>query len=254
MQSLFVLGLPRTFSTQVYQLASNSLQLRQPSWVMDGEILNVDRYRHYHGLRFDESAKFTTPQREPELVAQLHDFLDQLAVAEGFIYKVVTQPFVMAEWRGLKRFRVLKLRREVADVAYAMLSRGWFAPQNAARQLSRMPRVLALTRKLTPFDYSGKLHALFRSHFADSVVEGLVRAERALEVIPGVTIAYDDVVRNEAVLRDALQELYPQSAPKPLSFIDAAFVRHREAVERRRTTREYQQLQAKVARAQKNSA
>jgi hypothetical protein len=246
MQSLFIVSLPRTFSTQVFHVARRALSLQQPLWVMDGEILNVDRYWHYQGARFDESAKYTTAAQNPPLFAQLHDFLDQITVPENFIYKDVTQPFVLAAWRGLQNFRVLKIQRAVTDVAYAMLSRGWFYPNFAAAQPRRVPRLLALARRVTPYGYGQFVHAPYRGYFTATVVEGLLRAEAVLQTIPGVTLLYDDIVRDEEVLHDALRGLYPDAALAPVHYMDSQFIAKRELLAKRRTTRAYQNLYARV--------
>lgn len=247
MQSLFVLALPRTLSTQVYQFARRALSLQQPGWVLDGEILNIDRYAHYHGIRFDESAKFTTPEHDPALVAQLDEFLDQTTVAEGFIYKDVIQPFVMAEWRGLRNFKVLKIERDVSAVAYAMLQHGWFYPQ-ATAFIKPLPTALQYARRITPFKYSDKLHRLFRHQFEDGVVRGLVRAEHILKAIPGAVVSFDELVQDETFLRNALLRLYPNAKLETTSYMDKVFQRNKARQLKRRETDEFRRLCAKVER------
>jgi hypothetical protein len=247
MQSLFVVSLPRSLSTFVYQTAHQALHLQAPSWVEDGEILNVDRYRHYHGLRFDESAKFTTRARDSELFEQLLEFLDHVAITEGFVYKDVIQPFVLASWPGMETFRVLKIQRELTDIAYSMLRRGWFYPRFATTHaIPMVPGVLAVLRRITPFPHIGLLHRAFRRNFESAVLEGLARAERALETIPGVTVAYDSLVRDEMCLQQALMTLYPQLPVAPLKYIDERFAARRDAIARRRRTPYYQKLQARI--------
>jgi hypothetical protein len=246
MQSLFIVSLPRTFSTQVYQIASRVLSLQQPSWVMDGEILNVDRYWHYHGIRFDESAKFTAPERDPKLVSQLHEFLDQVTVTEGYIYKDVVQPFVIAQWYGLQQFKVLKIERDVTEIAYSMLQRGWFYPQNAASQIAPLPRFLQFARRVTPFKYSDRLHRLFRHQFEVGVVQGLVRAEQVSAALPGIVVSYDDLVRDEKFLYDALRQLYPDVRLESVSYISKAFSKKRERLVRRHQDSEYRRLRTAI--------
>lgn len=254
MQSLFIVSLPRAFSTKTYHLARRALSLAQPSWVLDGEILNVDRYCHYVGIRFDESAKFTLPKRDPRLVSQLHDFLNQVTVAEGYIYKDVTQPFVLAQWEGLKNFRVLKIQRSVEEVAAAMLANGWFYPQYAASHVIPLPRLLQWARRVTPFQYSAKLHRLFRARFENGVIEGLVRAERVLDSIEGHVVQYHAIIQDEACLRDALTALYPHERVALIRFMNAAFANKRERLAHRRQTRAYQRLAQKVERVRNSIA
>lgn len=254
MQSLFVVSLPRSLSTFVYRTARRALHLQAPSWVGDGEILNVDRYWHYCGTRFDESAKFTTRARDPNLFERLLDFLDQVANAEGFAYKDVIQPFVLASWRGIETFRVLKIQRELTDIAYSMLQRGWFYPQFASTHgAPAMTDVLAVLRRVAPFRVYRLLHRAFRRRFESAVLEGLVRAERALEAIPGVTVAYNDLVRDETCLQQALMALYPRLSVAPLKYIDERFAARREAIARRRGAPYYRKLQARIERVRGRS-
>jgi hypothetical protein len=117
MKSLFVLALPRSLSTLIYHTARQALGLQEPSWTMDGEILNIDRMAHYRGLRFDEGVKFTTPEADPDLFRKLTDFLSQVTVSKGFAYKDVVHPFVVSAWPGLRNFCVLRIQPTLADVA-----------------------------------------------------------------------------------------------------------------------------------------
>jgi hypothetical protein len=248
MQSLFIVSLPRTFSTQVFQIASRALALQQPAWVTDGEILNVDRYCHYHGMRYDECAKYTTDEHDPILFAQLLDLLDQVTVPEGFIYKDVIQPFVLTQWRGLRNFRVLKIQRDVAAVASSMLYRDWFYPNSAAAAPRAMPHLLAFVRRNIAHKYGRHIHAQYRRYYESTLLEGLMRAERALHSIPGTVIANDDVVHDENVLRNALASLYPDVALAPFRYIDAAFIAYRTALLKQRETARYKNLCARVER------
>ena len=98
MQSLFIVSLPRSMSSFIFQVAQHSLGFKQPIWTSDGEILNNDRFATYKGEGYDESVKFTHPERDPDTFAKLTAFLNEATVAQNFIYKDVIQPFVLANW------------------------------------------------------------------------------------------------------------------------------------------------------------
>src|SRR5919198_1173392 len=133
LKSLFILSLPRSLSSLTYQIACRAVGLAEPIWTMDGEILNIDRMAHHRGPRIDEGVKFTTRHDDPELFQKLTDFLSEVVVPNGFAYKDVVHPFVVSEWHGLKDFGVLKIQRDVCDVAFSMLESHWYYPRHAAR-------------------------------------------------------------------------------------------------------------------------
>ncbi len=249
MRSLFVVALPRSLSTLVYEAACTTLDLRSPSWTMDGEILNVDRMAAYGGPRFEEGAKFTTPDGDPALFQKLTDYLSQVTVAQDFAYKDVVQPFAVAAWSGLERFRVLRIRRDLAEVAYSVLARGWYYPRVAAPgahdDLPAAPTAPGPGERLiTPL--IRKEARSMTGRFISAVVQGLARAERALDAIPAVTLDYDDLIWSEAALTAALRRLYPEEDVQPARYITEQFCWQREGILRRRTSPQYQQLQQMV--------
>lgn len=217
MRSLFVVSLPRSLSTRVYDLARRCLGLREPVWTSDGEILNFDRY----ALLADEvpfhALKFTHPKREPERFGRLLAFVDQVARPEGFAYKDVVQPFVMAEWLPGRGLAVLKIERPVPDVAWAMLERGWLYPALPGRGSAEPERAL---------------------------MEGLVKAEIALAGMPGETLRFDDLVRGPETLEASLAALYDGAAAPVPDYLDGDFRNVREVVLRRRETERYRELEA----------
>jgi hypothetical protein len=129
-------------------------------------------------------------------------------VRQGFAYKDVVQPFVIGGWEGLGDFRVLKVRRDVAEVAYTMLKREWLYPARAASVYDAHPWAL---------------------------VEGLVRAEAVLDALPGETVEYSDAVLDHEPLDVALRRLYPETPVARLGYIDRRFgwTRRRLEAERR---------------------
>jgi len=253
LRSLFVVALPRSLSSDVLRLACHALGLREPAWVMEGEILNVDRYAHYRGPRFDESAKFTTRASEPRLHSRMLDLLDQITVAEGFAYKDVIQPFVLSDWRGIERFRVIRIKRDLAEIAYSMLLQGWLYPCAAARQDHQTIRARRLWQPLlrrSPNQSRLLLPLICRSRFIDALLEGLTYAERALDSISGAVIHYDDLIASEDHLRQALGSLYPEVDVPPLRYMDGMFLWRRERVLARRRTSTYRDLAARRERLQ----
>jgi hypothetical protein len=222
LKSLFVLSLPRSFSSAVHEMASRLLGLAEPIWTQDGEILNLDRMAFYTGPRLDEGVKFTTRETDPVLFQRLTDFLGEIVVRRGYAYKDVVHPFVVSEWAGLAELRVLKIRRNLAEVALSVLEQGWRYPAQAAIQATDSELAL---------------------------LEGLIRAEHALEAAPGDWVQYDDLVTDEAHLRRALARLYPEVDLPRFGYINRAFVRQRDRVLARRASARFGELQAKERRA-----
>jgi len=205
--SLFVLSLPRSLSSLVYTAAARAVGLAEPGWTTDGEILNRDRVpRRLQGLA-PADERFTLLGSAPEVFASMTRYLDRAALRQGFAYKDVVQPFVLGGWEGLGDFKVLKVRRNVAEVAYTMLKRQWLYPAQAASVFDAQPWAL---------------------------VEGLVRAEAVLEALPGETVEYADAVLDHGPLELALGRLYPAAPLEPPRYIDRRFSRTRERLEAER--------------------
>jgi hypothetical protein len=205
--SLFVVSLPRSLSSLLYVAAASAIGLAQPDWTSDGEILNRDRVpRRLQRLAPDDE-RFTLLGSAPDVFAGMTSYLDGAALRQGFAYKDVVQPFVIGGWEGLGDFKVLKVRRNVAEVAYTMLKREWLYPAQAA--------------------------SIFDAH-PWALVEGLVRAEAVLDALPGETVDYADAVFDSGPLEAALGRLYPDAQLGPLGYIDRGFARTRRRLEAER--------------------
>lgn len=205
--SLFVLSLPRSLSSLLYGAASRALGLAEPAWTSDGEILNRDRVPRRLQSCGPADERFTLLGTAPAAFASMTSYLDRAALRQGFAYKDVVQPFVIGGWEGLGDFKVLKVRRNVAEVAYTMLKRQWLYPARAA--------------------------SLFEEH-PWALVEGLVRAEAVLDALPGVTVDYARAVLDHDPLEVALRRLYPDVPLAPLRYIDRGFARTRRRLESER--------------------
>jgi hypothetical protein len=205
--SLFVVSLPRSLSSLVYVAATRAVGLGEPTWTSDGEILNRDRVPRRLQSLAPADERFTLLGAAPDAFADIVGHLDRSALRRGFAYKDVVQPFVVSGWEGLRDFKVLKVRRDVAEVAYTMLKRQWLYPARAA--------------------------SVFDSH-PWALVEGLVRAEAVLDALPGETVEYADAVFSHDPLEGALRRLYPDVPLAPLRYIDRSFVRTRRRLEAER--------------------
>lgn len=204
LRSLFVVSLPRSLSSLLYVAAARAIGLAEPDWTSDGEILNRDRVpRRLQNLAPDDE-RFTLLGAAPDTFASMTSYLNDAALRRGFAYKDVVQPFVIGGWEGLGDFEVLKVRRNVAEVAYTMLKRQWLYPARAASVFDGHPWAL---------------------------VEGLVRAEAVLEALPGETVDYADAVFDHGPLEEALGRLYPEAHLAPLRYIDSGFARTRRRLE-----------------------
>jgi len=254
-RSLFILSLPRSLSTRVYRIARQALALQRPSWTHNGEILNHDLFAlsKWPNL-LDEGHKYVTRENDPGRFARIQEFLDQATRPTGMIYKDVVHPFVLAEWRGLEAFCVLKIERDLVEVAEAMLRHGWAYPRAAAPRNdpslrspgSRFARLYlwsTLARRLMRVRWHMRLTAWL---CRDAVLKGLILAERTLARLPGETVSFDDLVADEEVLRAALRRLYPEIEVPALRYIDEKFVQRREAALQRRNTRRHRRLAERI--------
>jgi hypothetical protein len=207
LRSLFVVSLPRSLSSLLYVAAARAIGLAEPTWTSDGEILNRDRVPRRLQSLAPADERFTLLGSAPDNFSRMTSYLDNAALRHGFAYKDVVQPFVIGGWEGLDDFKVLKVRRNVAEVAYTMLKREWLYPARAA--------------------------SVFDSH-PWSLVEGLVRADAVLDALPGETVEYAQAVLDHDPLEAALHRLYPGTAFAPLRYIDRGFARTRRRLEAER--------------------
>ncbi len=220
MKTLFVISLPRSLSTLVYHVARLSLSLNEPTWTTDGEILNIDRYILNNDKRDNCSIKFTRFEKEPERFNRLSDFLSQVTIPQGFIYKDVVHPFVVSHWLKSADLNVLKIKRPLPDVAYAMMAKQWFYPAAAVDE---------------------------NENIEEAVIQGLIMAEHAIDRIPGETIDYDLLVQDELIVTRALEHLYPNEHVVPMGFNDEEFRQESKAVLERRNTDLYQKIEEKIS-------
>lgn len=213
--SLFVLSLPRSLSTLVYNVSSKALGLKTPSWTTDGEILNVDRFAFLSKSQNDLGVKFLLEQRDEKKFRAISDFLTQCVSKEGFAYKDVIHPFLVTDWLKKRNFKVLKIRRNIAEVADAMLKQGWLYPANI----------------FPNFDQT-----------ADSFIRSLALAWKAIESVPGKTVNYEDLIENEESLAQALKMLYPKRPMLPIHYIDGPFQKRKTKTLARRNTSHFKVL------------
>jgi len=216
--SLFIVSLPRSLSSMIYYIARVVLGLNAPSWTSDGEILNIDRYALYPGPRHDMSIKFLLKEKNAALFQVAIDFLNQATVPAGFAYKDVVQPFVVSEWLRSSRFCVLRIKRDLTDVAFYMLRQGWHYPRFASRS-------------------EGDLEEM--------VIEGIIRADMALDCVPGEQVDYDNLMADESVLRNVLVKLYPNHAIQEFRYKDS-FRAIGDTILQRRSSDQYKMLNEKV--------
>lgn len=219
MRSLFLVSLPRSLSSLLYQKIRPALGLAEPVWTSDGEVLNLHRFAHLPEGLDVEGLRFTEPGRAPERCRRLTAFLDQAVVREGYFYKDVVQPFVVASWLPASGLAALRIERPLADVALAMLDRGWFYPR-AAEDPEH------------PEDTTGDPER--------DLLAGLVRAHRALAALPGPVLRFDDLIHDEEPLAAALRSLYGD-VPAP-RYLDDGFRAVRDEVLARRETARWRRL------------
>lgn len=220
LKSLFIVSLPRSFSSITYQVARNVLQLQEPVWTTDGELLNLDRFFLNAHAKRSESLKFISQWRHPELFERGCHFLRQATEAEGFAYKDVVQPFIAAAVAASGRLTVLRIRRNLAEVAHSMWANGWLYPECAAR----LPGELL-----------------------DRALEGLILGEAALDTIAAAgLVEYEDLVTDESKLHEALCRLYPGTEIPRFSYIDDRFKEGRERIRARHSQPAFREIEDRL--------
>ncbi|MBI3782341.1 MAG: hypothetical protein HY270_02960 [Deltaproteobacteria bacterium] len=254
MRSLFIVALPRSLSSLTFRAARDALGLKPPAWAEIGEILNHDLHTLSNWPKLsDSNRKFLTRERDPARFDSVLAFLEQVVSPEGYIYKDVVNPFVVAEWPGLRKLRVLKIRRNLADVAFAMQRRGWAYPRIVAPSDSPISSAAGkfadsyfwniAARRLLRAMWHGRATAVI---CRDAFLQGLICADDVLEKLPGESVQYDDLIASEEPLRQALVRLYPEAAIPPIRYIDDAFrLRYRETLARR-NTRPYRSISHRI--------
>jgi hypothetical protein len=180
--SLFVVSLPRSLSSMVFNTIKEALNLNEACWTSSGEILNVDRFVFLPTTPVDFGRKYTTETFDPDLFKCIGQFLDDLVRPLDYIYKDVTQPFAISHWLNLHRFPTIRIRRCVPDVAYSMMARGWYYASTCIRDVEDRDTAL---------------------------VKGLMKAEKCLNQVRGIHIDFDDLIYDEDVIRRTLEKLYP---------------------------------------------
>src|SRR5262249_36050616 len=159
--SLFVVSLPRSLSSLLYVAAARAVGLAEPAWTSDGEILNRDRVPRRLECLAPADERVTLLGSEPEALASMTGYLHRSLVAQGVASKHVVQAFGLGAWEGFGGFKVLKVRRDVGEVAYTMLERKWLYPARRGGGFEASPWAL---------------------------VGGLGRGEGGLEPLPGETV------------------------------------------------------------------
>ncbi len=217
--SLFVVALPRSLSTWVFESARACLQLRSPSWTSAGEILNVGRWAM---LSQDSDGDRFTQERDAVRFERWSCFLDTVVRPCDHAYKDVVQPFVTAHWlseNNGRSLRLLRVNRPVADVAWSMLEAGWHYPAVAAS--AALPDV-------------------------DRLLCGLLRARAAFAQLQAVDIEFDALIQRSSVLAEVLARLYPGVALHAIPPGDADFRAYSRTVLARRSTARWRMLQARI--------
>lgn len=155
MKSLVIIAHPRTMTTQVYQALERGLvDLKplpddlacNPDLDQVGEVLNRSKEAYPGGKRlmpygvvpYDEKVYYIDGSlyeyevrgnfSREHVKNTVFDILDRYS--EGYLLKVVTQPWLVSEYVKSKpgRMRTLHIRRNLTDVVQRMDHHGWYLP------------------------------------------------------------------------------------------------------------------------------
>ena len=212
--SLFVVGLPRSLSTLTFHVARLLLNLKEPIWTTDGEILNVDRFI-LTPPEFDHAgSKYTLLDQDPHRFAQHLQFLEHCVIDTGFVYKDVVHPYVVAEFLRRRSYPVLFVDRPVVDVAYTMLKREWTYP---AIHLSGVD-------------------------VAEALILGLISARTELLTVATAVTSFDELIVDENAIGQALKILYPKKSIGNVEYIRPEFQNRSTLLLSERHSTDYRRL------------
>ncbi len=220
MRSLFIISLPRSLSTLVFDQACLAINLHAPGWVSSGELLNPDRW--FTGTQIPHGAAKFIPAEKQFQTEQLLSFLSDTVKSKGHCYKDVTQPFATSKWliNQQQKLAVIRIERPLTDIAYAMQAQGWRYPANAINNTE---------------------------YHLDNFLNGLIIARNALRTVPAISVPFDDLIHDETTLATALQKLYPNNAINSIQYITPAFSEHTRQILSRRKHAEWLTLNARLS-------
>ena len=212
LDSLFVVALLRSLSSIIYQAASQCLTLQEPRCNSHGEFLNADRFALIPGSP-DGAQKYITKASDDAPFTKVAEFADQVVVLRDFAYKDVVQAFLSAAWSKSDPFAILKVKRNVADVALSV-------PEHRRCYSERL------------FSHTDSIEI--------EVVLRLLRAQDALDSIPGMKVDFDAFISDEHHLYSALASLYGgQFGVKRVKYNENQFKVRAEHILKRRSTPQY---------------
>jgi len=218
MRSLFILSLPRSLSSQTYEWVRRSTRLKTPRWCTDGEFLNVDRYVHLAEGSDDSGLKLMRPDVHAIKFREMYTFAEEIVREEGYVYKDVVQPYLMRSFLQKNDFPVLKIKRSLADVAWSMQRKNWYYPSQLSENTSGL----------------------------EALIRGLATMRDCLQSIPGETITFEEILRDERRLYHKLSQLYPYENLKWVRYMDAEFKAQRKVILERRAQTSYGEIMGMI--------
>ncbi len=176
---------------------------------------NSDRFRKDRLAKFDAIPKYILPDQQKREAERINQLLNESVRHAGFVYKDVTQPFILAEWLENHQYPTIVIKRDIIDVAYAMLMNQWLYPALIIRNGTDIKK---------------------------KVLMGLMNAQTVLDQADGIHIEYSELIQDELVLLNVLSELYPKKKIRPARYISDEFKWYREQLKKRPETSLYGEL------------
>ena len=182
MKSLLLIGFPRGFTSQAYDIAKEMLPFLKESGIDAGEVLNQTR-----NTAIDRDIPFYLKSNTPdfeETYQYCRKILDQYT--EGYIIKEVVQPFIVLRYlfEHPNAFNVLFVNRPLEHIQFSLDRKGWgFAgkPETLYPAFSSFPALdvnkayyepqyvhqclQAIYPKATPYNYLSPLFIEQREKF-----------------------------------------------------------------------------------------
>ena len=224
MKSLLISSVPKSFSTPLYRILQNALELQPTPASRHGEVLSL----------LENGMEVLYGEGDARAIAD--HFLQW---NQGYLLKDVLAPGVMKYLA--KDFNILGLQRPAADVVYLRLYR-----QPFKWELMLLPPSLASGWQPTQFKTLDSRDANVVKSYLPYLVDGILWAQAQVRASASALVHYDKIVSKPESLWEALRALGYK--PGEYQYITREFRRVRDDRLRVRRTREYKQIQQIVER------
>ena len=198
-----------------YDICRKMIRHNAPDWTTSGEITNSDRFSIAAKQKFGHLPKFIRKEQDPMLADKVWSILDENIKPVEYVYKDVTQPFLVAEWLAAHDYPTLILHRHPVDVAFAMWQKEWFYPAASVSLETTLKR---------------------------KMMTGLCDAQKVLATVQGVSVHFEQMLHDETLVQSALKELYCSNTLPVVRYLYPEFRNYSSQVKLRKENPLYQEF------------